>query len=585
MGEKHVNKFETAVVVLLFLLLVAWGFLQKSNAPVPTPPVPAAEEGVQSAAVTPVEHESAAPAEPVIKKPVEVGELRQPERRVVLENDCLGLEISSWGGSVVFAELKEFRSTVDPASPSLRLDFSQRPALSIEGTAAFTTNVDFSVVGTVGSSGITLRALSPQGVVLERTIAMGSGYTASVSDTFSNSSSEAVVIEARSMTLGPMRNDGNAAIVKDTASLGVDTLENREKASVRHWGDKEIPAMFGAKTGMFSCSRDPAGPILPAVSGTVGGPVLWVAAKNQFFVQLLSPAGGALDAGVRAQHDEAASNKVLVADVSASLVLPGSTLLPGASVTSVSTYYVGPKKYDLLKDLPDRQAEVMQFGWFSWFCKILLWTLNALHRVIPNYGVAIIILTGLVRAVFWPVTRKSTESMKRMQDIQPEVAKLREKFKNDPQKMNQAVMFLYKQHKVNPMMGCLPMLIQIPVFFALYVVLRSAVELRFARFLWIRDLSATEGLLAGSIPFVGELNVLPLLMTATMVWQQHLTPSAGDPQQKKLMMLMPVFFLFLFYGMPSALVLYWTVSQTLAIVQLILQKREAAQPGTAVAKA
>jgi YidC/Oxa1 family membrane protein insertase len=221
----------------------------------------------------------------------------------------------------------------------------------------------------------------------------------------------------------------------------------------------------------------------------------------------------------------------------------------------------------------------MEFGtWFGWICKLLLPTLNWIYALIPNYGIAIIILTVLVRIVFWPVTHKSTQDMKKMAAIQPLVAQLREKYKDKPQKLNQETMALYREHKVNPMSGCLPMLIQIPVFIALFTVLRSAVELRFAPFLWIRDLSEPEGLFHGArlfqlLPLVDSLNILPLLMTATTIWQQKLTPAAGDPQQQKMMMLMPVFMLFLFYNMAAALVLYWTTSQVLSIAQILLQRR------------
>jgi YidC/Oxa1 family membrane protein insertase len=204
----------------------------------------------------------------------------------------------------------------------------------------------------------------------------------------------------------------------------------------------------------------------------------------------------------------------------------------------------------------------------------LLTTLNLIHAVIPNYGVAIILLTVIVKIIFWPLTHKGTESAKKMQKIQPLVAELREKYKDQPQKMQKAQMALYKEHGVNPMASCLPMLVQLPIFIALFTVLRSAVELRFAPFLWIADLSEPEGLLAGVLPFPqGGLNILPILMTLTMVLQQRLTPTAGDPQQQKMMMIMPVVMLFILYSMPSALVLYWTVSQSLSIAQLVWQRK------------
>jgi YidC/Oxa1 family membrane protein insertase len=143
--------------------------------------------------------------------------------------------------------------------------------------------------------------------------------------------------------------------------------------------------------------------------------------------------------------------------------------------------------------------------------------------------------------------------------------------------MQQETMKFYKENKVNPMGGCLPMLIQIPVFIALFVVLRSAIELRFSKFLWIRDLSEPENLFAGLIPVVGSLNILPLLMSATMVWQQKLTPSAGDPQQQKMMaIMMPIMMLFFFYTMPSGLVLYWTTSNLIMIIQMMIKKQKPA---------
>jgi YidC/Oxa1 family membrane protein insertase len=165
--------------------------------------------------------------------------------------------------------------------------------------------------------------------------------------------------------------------------------------------------------------------------------------------------------------------------------------------------------------------------------------------------------------------------MKRMKEIQPELAELRKKYKNDPRKMQERQMQLYREHGVNPVAGCLPMLVQMPVFIALFTVLRNAVELRYQSFLWIPDLCEPEGLLAGVIPFpAGGLNILPLLMAATMGLQQRLTPTAGDPQQQKMMAFMPLMMLFFFYNMASALVLYWTVSQLLSILQLVLQQRK-----------
>jgi YidC/Oxa1 family membrane protein insertase len=193
---------------------------------------------------------------------------------------------------------------------------------------------------------------------------------------------------------------------------------------------------------------------------------------------------------------------------------------------------------------------------------------------IHSYGIAIILLTILVRVVFWPITRKSTESMKKMQEIQPLVKAVQAKYKDNTQKQQQEVMALYKEHKVNPLGGCLPMLIQIPVFIALFVVLRSAIELRFAHFLWIRDLSQPENLFPGMLPFGLSLNLLPIFMAGTMFWQQKLTPSASaDPNQQKIMMFMPVMMLVMFYNFAAGLALYWTTQNILMIIQQLMMKK------------
>ena len=323
----------------------------------------------------------------------------------------------------------------------------------------------------------------------------------------------------------------------------------------------------------------------------------WVAVKNKYFAQILAtPEEGPASAftiharrlvseAERAAPDDSRnwSKMAMLTEVAATMHFPATQLAPGSSLTRRLNYYVGPKKYASLKEIG--KQEVMEFGWsgglfgwlgalLRWLCPALLWLLNQIHRGIPNYGVAIILLTILIRLVFWPVMKKSTDHMKKMQQMQPMLKELQAKHGKDQQKYIKAQQKLFKEHKVSPLGGCLPMFVQIPVFIGLFTVLRSATELHFADFLWISDLSEPENLLIGVIPFGKALNILPLLMTATMIWQQKLTPAAGDAQQQKMMAtLMPVMMLFLFYNMASALVLYWTTSQSLGIVQLLLRNR------------
>ena len=247
---------------------------------------------------------------------------------------------------------------------------------------------------------------------------------------------------------------------------------------------------------------------------------------------------------------------------------------PGEAAKRTSVFYVGPKKQSLLWGLG--MKDVMEFGMWRWLCYPLVWVLNLFNDWIPNYGVAIILLTILVRLVFWPLTRKSTEGMKKMQELQPKMKEIQKKFKDNPQRLQQETWQLYRTEKVNPMSSCLPMLIQIPVFIALFNVLRSAVELRYAPFLWIADLSEPEGLFAAYLPF-GGLNILPILMAVSTGLQSAFTPSTGDKSQQKMMMIfMPVMMLVMFYSFPSALSLYWFLSNIFSIVQMWMIRRQAA---------
>jgi len=193
----------------------------------------------------------------------------------------------------------------------------------------------------------------------------------------------------------------------------------------------------------------------------------------------------------------------------------------------------------------------------------LLVVLKFFYQYTGNYGVAIIILTILIKILFHPLTRKQYESMREMQKIQPKMQAIREKFKNDKERMNREVMDLYRTHKINPLGGCWPMLLQIPVFFALYKALLNSIELRHAPFmLWIQDLSEKD-----------PCYVTPIIMGVTMFLQQKMTPAAGDPNQQKMMMFMPIIFTFLFLSFPSGLVLYWLVNNILTIGQQFVSQR------------
>ncbi|HOJ72029.1 MAG TPA: membrane protein insertase YidC [Syntrophorhabdaceae bacterium] len=248
--------------------------------------------------------------------------------------------------------------------------------------------------------------------------------------------------------------------------------------------------------------------------------------------------------------------------------IPVIRISPDKATTS-ATLFFGPKQTDVLKSLNIKAEKIIDFGWFDVIAKPLVWGMNYSNKVTHNYGIDIILLTILIKIIFYPLSLKSYKSMKEMQKLQPQIQKLKEKYKDDKQKLNQEMMELYKRRKINPMGGCLPMVIQIPVFFALYKALSGAIELRHAHFLWwINDLSAPEDLFSFTVlGFTIPIRILPLIMGITQVIQQKMTPTSADPMQEKMMLFMPILFTFLFWGFPSGLVLYWLINNVISIGQ------------------
>lgn len=235
------------------------------------------------------------------------------------------------------------------------------------------------------------------------------------------------------------------------------------------------------------------------------------------------------------------------------------TINPQTKQTRNFNLFIGPKQYNVTKDAGYGFEESLDFGWFYFLAIPMLKTLIFLYGFVGNYGVAIIILTIIIKLLTFPLTKKSMVSMKKMQAYQPKIAAIKEKYKGDQQKVNAATMELYKKEGINPVGGCLPMFLQIPIFFALYKTLMVAIELNGAPFfLWITDMSLKD-------PYY----ITPVLMGASMFFQQKLTPSAGDPMQQKIFLMMPIVFTFLFLNFPAGLVIYWLTNNVLTIIQQI----------------
>ncbi|MBW1712222.1 MAG: membrane protein insertase YidC [Deltaproteobacteria bacterium] len=311
-------------------------------------------------------------------------------------------------------------------------------------------------------------------------------------------------------------------------------------------------------------------------SKIVAGQVSWGGYENSYFLQAVVPLSGQgsfKGSLLTGKQDE---NQPVI---HVRYNTPPFSLAPGEKQEFDFEAFFGPKRIEVLKKAGHDLAASINMGWFDVIAKPFLYFLNYVEGVVKNFGVAIIVLTIGVKIIFWPLTQKSYKSMRAMQKLQPQMAKLKERYKDDKQKFNQEMMALYRAHKVNPMGGCLPMIIQIPVFIALYRLLDYAIELRHAPFmLWIDDLSAPDRLFEFpfSVPLMEQpygIPVLTLLMGASMFLQQKMTPTPGDPTQAKVMLLMPIVFTFVFINFPSGLVLYWLTNNVLSIGQQLYVNR------------
>ena len=309
---------------------------------------------------------------------------------------------------------------------------------------------------------------------------------------------------------------------------------------------------------------------------TSPGPLTWATVGNQFFTTVLTPdepSSGLVTRRVKLfpalpdeDHNAYGLTAVAQFDVKP-LAANGETKI-------AANFYVGPKEYRRLANsevFKANQDKVMQYGFFKFFSALIVTLMNWMHSIFPNWGVAIILSTLLLKVVFLPLTIKATRSMKRMAKLAPLMTALREKYKDNPAKQQTAMMELYKEHKVNPMGGCLPMLIPFPFFIGFFSMLRSSAELRFAPFLWANDLASTDTV--GHILSI-SINILPLLFTAMTFIQMRITPTPNaDPMQAKMMQFMPLIFLFIYYSMPAALSLYSTANAVFTIAQQLVINR------------
>lgn len=317
------------------------------------------------------------------------------------------------------------------------------------------------------------------------------------------------------------------------------------------------------------------------IAGKLNGVVKWGALHSKYFLMSVwnqdAKGFSRFDSFSCPEVDEGGKRQERTR---AKYLLEASALPSGGTLEWRFRGYAGPKASELLHAMGNGMDGIMGMdrffwgnpAWMGFLSRMLLKCLIWFSRIIPGnsgYGWAVIFLTVLVKGLFWPLTHKSTKSMRKMQELKPEIDALRERYKDDPQTLYRKQQELFKENNVSQLGGCLPMLLQIPVFFALFNTFRSAIELRQAGFLWAADLSLPDTILR--IGGIG-LNPLAILMGLTMILQQKMTPNA-DPQQSRMMMMMSLFFIWIFYSMPAALTLYMTVNQLLSILQTYLTKK------------
>jgi YidC/Oxa1 family membrane protein insertase len=589
------------VLVICFVLLMLWYPLvvnklyppkalpRGTNAPSAT------VTGTNQVAVTnaPVLAEAATNAPRVVLN------TNVPEDLVVISNENARYTFTSHGGGLKLVELVKYPETVStrrqrqPQTNRVATlnSFAPSPTLAILDGEAVQGDGVFKLSKTDENAVRAEKAL-PNGLTIIKDFQLSSNYLMTATVKLENHSGQTLTLPQQEWVVGtatPMgpRDDGSA--------VGVIWYNGAKTA-----GDIGTATYFASKG--FMCM-----PKVPPQEYRGGeSNVYWAAVHNQFFALAVMPPQPAQSLVVRRQDlprptgEEAqyvSASGPPPQGYEAAVIYPALTLTNNQTIERQLYIYAGPKEYRTLATIADRLNnnldQVMSLGFFGFVSKALLLGMNWMHQSLKfSYGWAIVAITTLIKLIFWPLTQASTRSMKRMQALQPEIKKLQEKYKDEPQKLSQKQLEFWRKNKVNPMGGCLPMLLQIPVFFGFLTMIRSAIELRGAPWLWVPDLSKPDTLYMipglGFIPFIGiagqglPLNLLPLLMGATMLWQARMTPpSPGmDPTQQAIMKYLPLMFLVGLYNFSAGMTLYWTVNNIWTICQTKLTRTTTPEPAT-----
>jgi len=493
--------------------------------------------------------------------PQQVAPLKKNYRTISISTPLYNIAISEYGAAVKSFELKNYKETNKKDSPLKQLVpeqlvsgtlFFHLEGQSIPGlkNAVYTAKIDTNKTSVFqGEKTIEFTFGTPQGIVVKKIFTFkADSYMIDCDIVFQNGSTMAL----------------NDSLVISTPEFYNEETKKRSRF---------------AFVGPMAFINDKYNAIKPKDikdQDTYYGKIDWAGYTEQYFMTAVIPEkkddGQVIDEKLKLSY----ANDIVTGEY----IRKMDRLDPGKQSSYSFAFYMGPKSQKVLGKYDNGLKNAINFGFFNVIAKPLLIVMNTIHEVIPNYGVAIILLTIFIKLVFWPLGTKSYKSMNEMKKVQPLMMEIREKYKNDKQRMNKEVMGLYKTYKVNPASGCLPLLVQMPIFFALYRMLYQAIELRHAPFVgWISDLSAPDRLFEFNfaIPMMQApygIPMLTLFMGASFLLQQKMTPTAGDPMQAKMMMLMPIFMTVLFVNFPAGLVLYMFVNNIISMgQQYYIQKK------------
>ncbi len=535
------------VIGCVVLYLAFEFYIKQAYPPVRTAPSIASAPGAPISTPTPPSLTTSPRPSLAPPLPVKPGE---PEQTTVLENDFIRVTFSSYGGGIRRIELKKHDAG---AESKVTLNTSNRE--SILERQGWEKEREVYRLNLIDNQVRAFRAFSG-GYTLERLYTLSGDYSITVQEKLVNPSVQPLVLPNYDLTVGtsePIHFHDQPTYQKSNWLLRGETSLHQKLL-----GDFQGTNILGIS---FSSSKQHMQEPLQNLQ--------WMTVCNQFFTTILRFPEGV--STVKADWYEIpvelpTRSSSHLKGILARVTLPGQTLAPQSIQQSNFELYTGPKEYSRLKVLGHQEDLVMEFGMWGWVVKPLLWTMHQIHRWVPAYGWVIILLTLSIKIVFFPLQSAANTSMKKMQALAPKMEELKKKHEKDPQKLNTEMLALYKDYGVNPFGGCLPMLVQLPVFFGLYTMLQSAVELRNESFWWIKDLAQPDTI--ATIPGLGlELNPLPLLMTATSVLLMRMTPQTSDNPHMKMMQWMPVLFLFVLYNFAAALSLYWTVNNVLSMMQ------------------